>query len=100
MGLHAPAVALAQPDGKRTAPEFLQGKWTIAYLGDGETVARRLWVEAGVRVMPGAYMARAEADGRNPGAAHIRVALVDDVATTQIALERLRPFAAPATRAA
>ena len=30
-----PAVALAQPDGSRTAPGFLQGKWTIAYLGDG-----------------------------------------------------------------
>jgi cytochrome oxidase Cu insertion factor (SCO1/SenC/PrrC family) len=30
-----PAVALAQPDGARTQPEFLQGKWTIAYLGDG-----------------------------------------------------------------
>jgi cytochrome oxidase Cu insertion factor (SCO1/SenC/PrrC family) len=30
-----PAVALAQPDGKRTAADFLQGKWTIAYLGDG-----------------------------------------------------------------
>ena len=30
-----PAVALAQPDGTRTAADFLQGKWTIAYLGDG-----------------------------------------------------------------
>lgn len=30
-----PPVALMQPDGKRTAAEFLQGKWTIAYVGDG-----------------------------------------------------------------
>jgi hypothetical protein len=30
-----PAVALAQPDGTRTGTDFLQGKWTIAYLGDG-----------------------------------------------------------------
>jgi len=30
-----PAVALAQPDGTRTPADFLQGKWTIAYLGDG-----------------------------------------------------------------
>jgi cytochrome oxidase Cu insertion factor (SCO1/SenC/PrrC family) len=30
-----PAVALARLDGTRTAPDFLQGKWTVAYLGDG-----------------------------------------------------------------
>ncbi|MGB7905210.1 MAG: hypothetical protein WCF43_10985 [Steroidobacteraceae bacterium] len=30
-----PAVALAMPDGTRTPADFLQGKWTIAYLGDG-----------------------------------------------------------------
>jgi cytochrome oxidase Cu insertion factor (SCO1/SenC/PrrC family) len=30
-----PAVALAKPDGTRTPADFLQGKWTIAYLGDG-----------------------------------------------------------------
>ena len=30
-----PAVALAKPDGTRTGTDFLQGKWTIAYLGDG-----------------------------------------------------------------
>jgi cytochrome oxidase Cu insertion factor (SCO1/SenC/PrrC family) len=30
-----PAVALAQPDGTRTPVDLLQGKWTIAYLGDG-----------------------------------------------------------------
>ncbi len=30
-----PSVALAKPDGTRTAEDFLQGQWTIAYLGDG-----------------------------------------------------------------
>jgi hypothetical protein len=30
-----PAASLAQPYAARTAPEFLRGKWTIAYLGDG-----------------------------------------------------------------
>jgi len=30
-----PAVALPLQDGTRTAPDFLQGKWTIAYLGKG-----------------------------------------------------------------
>jgi len=61
-------------------------------VGDGEAIARRLWAEAGLRVMPGAYMARTDAAGRNPGAGHIRVALVDDLATTRTALERLRPI--------
>jgi cytochrome oxidase Cu insertion factor (SCO1/SenC/PrrC family) len=28
-------VALAKPDGTRTASDFLQGKWTVVYLGDG-----------------------------------------------------------------
>ena len=30
-----PGVTLATPGGTRTSAEFLQGKWTIAYLGDG-----------------------------------------------------------------
>jgi hypothetical protein len=30
-----PAVALARPDGTRTSPDFLRGRWTIAYVGDG-----------------------------------------------------------------
>ena len=28
-------MSLARPDGTRTTADFLQGKWTIAYLGDG-----------------------------------------------------------------
>ncbi len=58
-------------------------------VGDGEEAARRLWREAGVRVLPGAYIARRAADGRNPGAAYIRVALVHDLDTTRAALGRL-----------
>lgn len=30
-----PQVALAKPDGVRIPPDLLQGKWTVAYLGDG-----------------------------------------------------------------
>jgi cytochrome oxidase Cu insertion factor (SCO1/SenC/PrrC family) len=30
-----PQVALARPDGSTTAADFLRGKWTVAYLGDG-----------------------------------------------------------------
>lgn len=42
---------------------------------DGEETALRLWRETGLRVLPGAYLAR-EVAGRNPGRARIRVALV------------------------
>jgi N-succinyldiaminopimelate aminotransferase len=59
-------------------------------VGDGEAAAQRLWREAGIRVMPGAYLARADASGRNPGAGYIRCALVHDLETTERALQRMR----------
>jgi N-succinyldiaminopimelate aminotransferase len=58
-------------------------------VGDGERAASRLWTAAGVRVLPGAYLARSAADGVNPGAAFIRVALVHDLETTGRALARI-----------
>lgn len=42
---------------------------------DGEAAAVRLWRETGVRVLPGAYLAR-DTGGLNPGKGYIRVALV------------------------
>lgn len=57
-------------------------------VGDGEAVARRLWREAAIKVMPGAYMARGGEDN-NPGRAFIRVALVDDRAVLEPALDRI-----------
>ncbi|MCP5367759.1 MAG: aminotransferase class I/II-fold pyridoxal phosphate-dependent enzyme [Hyphomicrobiales bacterium] len=58
-------------------------------VGDGEAAAKRLWTEAALRVLPGAYLARADGAGNNPGAPYIRVALVYDPATTEDALHRL-----------
>jgi N-succinyldiaminopimelate aminotransferase len=58
-------------------------------VGDGEQTASRLWTGAGVRVLPGAYLARTGADGINPGTAYIRVALVHDLETTRRALTRI-----------
>jgi aspartate/methionine/tyrosine aminotransferase len=57
-------------------------------LGGGEEAALRLWREAGVKVIPGSYLA-AEADGPPPGADRIRVALVGDLAATRAGLTRL-----------
>jgi len=58
-------------------------------VGDGEQAARKLWTQAGVKVMPGAYMARQDAAGNNPGASHIRVALVHDRDRCAEALDRI-----------
>ena len=58
-------------------------------VGDGETAARKLWTEAGLRVLPGAYLGRGGAAGPNPGAAYVRIALVHDTETVRQALERL-----------
>ncbi|HIJ63662.1 MAG TPA: aminotransferase class I/II-fold pyridoxal phosphate-dependent enzyme, partial [Rhodospirillaceae bacterium] len=65
-------------------------------VGDGEAAALRLWREAGIRVLPGAYLARDQADGSNPGSAYIRVALVHDLETTRRGLSRLASVLTPA----
>ncbi|MGF1503409.1 MAG: aminotransferase class I/II-fold pyridoxal phosphate-dependent enzyme [Paracoccaceae bacterium] len=52
-------------------------------LTPGEAAALRLWRETGVKALPGAYLSRTGADGRDPGANYLRLALVapaDDVA--------------------
>jgi len=61
----------------------------VAKYGGSEIVTKRLWQEAGVRVVPGRYLSREQADGSNPGADYIRVAMVQDSATTVEALHRL-----------
>ena len=58
-------------------------------VGDGEAAARKLWAEAGLRVLPGAYMAGPADLPDNAGARYIRVALVYDGETTERALARL-----------
>lgn len=57
-------------------------------VGDGEAAAARLWQEAAVRVLPGAYISH-EVDGINPGAPFIRCALVNPPDVTREALERM-----------
>jgi aspartate/methionine/tyrosine aminotransferase len=50
-------------------------------VGDGEEAARRLWAEGAIRVLPGAYLTHPVPGEPNPGAAFIRVALVQDTDT-------------------
>ena len=57
--------------------------------GGDEAAAVKLYRDAGVRVIPGSYLAREQADGFNPGAGYIRLALVSDSESTAEALHRL-----------
>ena len=61
----------------------------VAAQGGDEAVAVKLWRDAGLRVVPGRYLARDQADGSNPGQNYIRVAMVQDEKTTDEALRRL-----------
>jgi len=61
----------------------------VAQQGGSEAAAAKLWRDGGVRVLPGRYCARDQADGSNPGADYIRVAMVHDKETTAEALHRI-----------
>jgi N-succinyldiaminopimelate aminotransferase len=61
----------------------------VSAQGGSEVATVKLWREAGVRVLPGRYVARDQADGSNPGTDYIRVAMVQDKETTAEALHRL-----------
>jgi aspartate/methionine/tyrosine aminotransferase len=58
-------------------------------VGDGEKMAKKLWEQAAVRVLPGAYISRDGADGKNPGRSFIRIALVGSIESTAEALDRI-----------
>ena len=55
------------------------------------TFARRLQAEYNVTVLPGSYLAR-EADGINPGAGFVRIALVAELDQCVEAAERIARF--------
>jgi aspartate/methionine/tyrosine aminotransferase len=73
---------------RRPAGGFFLWLDVSAHGGD-EAACKKLWREGGLRVIPGHYLARDGADGRNPGMGYIRVALVQDKDTTAEALHRL-----------
>jgi aspartate/methionine/tyrosine aminotransferase len=61
----------------------------VSAQGGSEIATQRLWREAGLRVVPGRYFAREQADGSNPGADYIRVAMVQNNEITAEAMHRL-----------
>ena len=79
--------------GNRTGFRVPEGGFFLWLdVGNGEEAALRLWREAGIRVLPGAYMGRETEPGKkqsNPGFSYIRVALVSDLSTISATLERM-----------
>jgi N-succinyldiaminopimelate aminotransferase len=61
----------------------------VSAQGGSEAATLKLWREAGLRVVPGRYLAREQADGSNPGANYVRVAMVQNNEITAEALHRL-----------
>jgi N-succinyldiaminopimelate aminotransferase len=61
----------------------------VSAQGSDEAATLHLWRQAGLRVVPGRYLAQPQADGSNPGEGFIRVAMVHDHDTTAEALHRL-----------
>lgn len=66
--------------------------WLPTAIDDAEFV-RRLHHEYNVLVLPGSYLGR-EVSGRNPGARHVRIALVAPFAECVEAMQRVARFAA------
>ncbi|MBB3142296.1 succinyldiaminopimelate transaminase [Halomonas organivorans] len=75
------------------APEASFYLWPAVPGGDDEAFTRSLYAEQHVSVLPGSYMGRPGADGVNPGAGRIRLALVDELDATAEAARRLRRHA-------
>lgn len=74
-----------------TSPEA--GFFLWLRVGDGEDAARRLWREAGVKALPGAYLSRevpAALGGGDPGRAYLRLALVAPAAEVRRGLDAVR----------
>jgi N-succinyldiaminopimelate aminotransferase len=58
-------------------------------VADDEETAVRLWRDHALSVMPGRYVASDGPDGLNPGAGHVRIALVHEEPRMRAALTRL-----------
>lgn len=99
---HAEANRLAYIEKFDICDEVLAGKFgyrrpdggfflwlDVAHFGGGVDTTVTLWKSAGVKVLPGAYLAQTDRFGENPGENFIRVALVAAPETIRTALERM-----------
>ena len=92
--LYAEKFAQATPIVQRTLkcarPDAAFYLWAATPIDDAE-YARRLFTERHVTVLPGSYLSR-DVDGANPGAGHVRIALVASPAEVAEAAARIASF--------
>jgi N-succinyldiaminopimelate aminotransferase len=92
--LYAAKFAQATPVVQRALrcerPDAAFYLWAATPIDDAE-YARRLYAERHVTVLPGSYLSR-EVAGANPGAGHVRIALVASPAEVAEAAERIASF--------
>ncbi|MBC7161704.1 MAG: succinyldiaminopimelate transaminase [Immundisolibacter sp.] len=82
------AAAVPMLGGRVTLPQGGFCLWLPVPGGDDPAFTRRLYADHHLRVLPGSYLARADG-GMNPGAGHVRLALVADEAACAQAITRL-----------
>lgn len=61
----------------------------VSRWGDGVSVTKALWRDAGLKVLPGRFLASDQSDGSNPGESYIRISLAAPLEQAEIALRRL-----------
>jgi len=76
-------------DGRLDYSRPAGGFYLWLNVGNGEEATRRLWTEAGVRVIPGKYLSNSGPNNVSPGDAYIRIALVQKLNIVGDALTRL-----------
>lgn len=59
-------------------------------VGDALEFTKKLYQEYNVKVLPGEFLARDDAQGENPGIGYVRIALVENEAKTKDALQRVK----------
>lgn len=84
----ADAAAILGPRFGPVTPDAGFFLW-LPVMGDDVDVVRLLWAEAGVRAVPGSYLALTPDGQKNPGRGFVRLALVADAAVTREALQRV-----------
>jgi len=82
------AAAVEALRGRVALPQGGFCLWLPVPGGDDPAFTRRLYAKHNLRVLPGSYLARADG-GLNPGAGHVRLALVADEAACAQAMQRL-----------
>ena len=60
------------------------------HVGDAIAFTQKLYKEYNVKVLPGEFLARQDANGENPGIGYIRIALVESPEKTKEALMRIK----------